>query len=277
VPTEDELTILLDELLASVDKYVAQPYWAARDYLVGVRAGQLPFDAQRFANDIAPLIEIAVSWQQLANDGTHAHFLKHCKTRVRHSTDFRGTVFELLTASRVALSGAKWGWAEDRELIASHHGGVVDFWVTESEGTVAVECTTRHQEVELDLRHVQQAVDDKARTKFADLSYLPQPVARSVIFYELTRSGFVEPAVRQTVDELLLPDSVGAVCLTWRELFDVDGGYSLHPRFHWLGKPVPVCSLAVEVRFRGQVFVRKHVEPEPLFGLWGPEETIGKD
>lgn len=275
--TEDELTTLLDELLAKADKNVARPYWAARDYLVGVRAGQLPFDAQRFANDIAPLVEVALSWQQLANDGTRDRFLNHCKTRVHHSTDYRGTVFELITASRVALSGVKWDWAEDRDLIAGHHGGVVDFWVTESDRTVAVECTTRHPEVALDLRHVQQAIDDKARTKFADLSYLPQPVARSVIFYELTRSGFIEPAVRQTIGGLLLPDAVGSVCLTWKELFNVDGGYSLHPRFQWLGEPVPVCSLAVEVRSRGQVFVRKYVEPEPTFGIWGPEEQIGED
>lgn len=277
MPTEDELTALLDELLVNVDKYVAQPYWAARDYLVGVRAGQLPFDAQRFANDIASLVEVAVSWQQLANNGTHDRFLNHCKTRVSHSTDYRGTVFELLTASRVALSGAKWGWAEDHERIANHHGGVVDFWVTGSDGTVAVECTTRHLEAELDLRHVQQAVDDKARTKFVDLSYLPQPVARSIIFYEITRPGFVEPPVVQIVDKLFLPDSVGAVCLTWRELVNVDGGYSLRPRYQWLGEPVPVSSLAVEVRSRGQIFVRKYVEPEPTFGIWGPEEKIRED
>jgi hypothetical protein len=35
--------------------------------------------------------------------------------------------------------------------------------------------------------------------------------------------------------------------------------------------------LAVEVNFRGQVFVRKYVEPEPMFGIWGPEEKIGED
>lgn len=277
MPTEDVLTALLNGLLSSVDEYVAQPYSAARDYLVGVRTGLLQFDAHRFANDIAPLVEVALSWQQLADEGARVHFLNHCRTRVRHSTDFRGTVFELLTASRVALGGAEWSWAEDRGLTANHDGGVVDFWVTEPEGTVAVECTTRHPEVELDLRHVQQAVDEKARTKFADLSYLPQPVVRSVIFYEVTRSGFVEPAVRWTVDRIHLPSSVGALCLAWREMIDVDGGYSLRPRYEWLGEPVLICSLAVEVRSRGQVFVRKYVEPEPVFGMWGPEEKIGQE
>jgi hypothetical protein len=277
VATEDILNALLDELLVNVDDYVAQPYWAARDYLISVRAGQLPFDAQLFANDIAPLVEVALSWQQLANDGAQVRFLNHCKTRVHHSTDFRGTVFELLTASRVVLSGAKWGWAEDSKLIGNHQGGVVDFWVTESSGTVAVECTTRHPDVMLELKHVQQAVYDKAQNKFTDLSYLPQPVARSVIFYELTRSGFVKPPVEEIIDGLILPNSVGAICLTWRELFDVDGGYSLHPHFQWLGEPVAVCALAVEVRSHGQIFVRKYVEPEPTFGIWGPEEKIGED
>ena len=272
---EDVLTAFLDGLLSAADEHVASPYWEARDQLLRVRAGQLQFDAQWFANDVAPLLEVASSWQQLVNDGARGRFLSHCRTRVRHSTDFRGTVFELLTAARVALGGAEWGWAEDRELTADHHGGVVDFWVIGPDGTVAVECTTRHPQVELDLKHVQQAVDDKARTKFSDLSYLPQPVARSVIFYEVTRLEFVEPAVLRTIDGLSLPDSVGAVCLAWRELVEVDGGYSLRPRYQWLGDCLPICSLAVESRPRGQVFVRKYVEPEPTFLCAGPEETVG--
>lgn len=272
---EDVLTALLDGLLSAVDEHVALPYREAREKLLRIRAGQLQFDAPWFANDVAPLLEVAFSWRQLANDGARGRFLNYCKTRVRHSTDFRGTVFELHTAARFALGGAEWGWAEGRELTAGHHGGIVDFWVTGPDGTVAVECTTRHPQVELDLKHVQQTVDDKARTKFADLSYLPQPVARSVIFYEVTRCGFVEPAVLRTIDDLSLPNSVGAVCLAWRELVAVDGGYSLRPRYQWLGDCLPLCSLAVESRSRGQVFVRKYVEPEPAFLCAGPEETVG--
>jgi len=155
---EDELTDLLNELLVNADMHVARPYREACDHLVAVRAGHLPFDPQKFTNDIASLVEVALSWKQLANVSAHNHFRDHCKTRVSNSSNYLGTVFELLIAFRIALSGAKCDWAEDRRLIANHRGSVVDFLINGFGETVAVECTTRNPKAKIDLKHIQQAI-----------------------------------------------------------------------------------------------------------------------
>lgn len=268
--TESILKAFLQGVLQGSDDAVRRPFRDACDYLASVRRGETVFATLRMALECAPLVEMACAWTLLRGEDARVNFLMHCQSRVRHSTDFRGTIFEMLMASRF-LTYDSWNWAESPDTTRKVAGGLVDFWVGTSEGTVAIECTSRHPGTALELKHLQQAVDDKSQHKFRDLSYLPQPVARTAVYYEATRTDFTPPSVLDTLDDLALPSSVGGVAVTWRELVPVEGGHCLRPRYEWKGRSISVRSLAVEIRNR-VLFVRNYVEPEPSFTITGDVE-----
>jgi hypothetical protein len=252
----------------------------AHDTMIAISRAHKKPSSSDFMRDVYPLLEIAVQWRGLKEEGKLTNgFLKQAKERLKHIQNFYGTTFELDMASRCLLSGWPIRFVEN----SGKGDKQIDFIFYKNEKAVGIEClskrlTGRYSPENMTLERIQDDIDEHAK-KFRPkhITRLGVALDERVIVVEITRSDYRFP------DELLVdlgkttvPGDLDGIVYTWREEIIEGENRSIRARYRPVGGTIQAYfSTTYAAEFRGGTFfIRNYVEHEPTWGAWGPVETM---
>jgi hypothetical protein len=237
-------------------------------------------EQSEFIKDIYPLLEISVQWDALKIQKNECFkvFLEKCKQRVKTQSNFYGTIFEIDMASRGVLSNWDIEFVEDY----SKEGKQIDFVFYERNNhnkVTGVECLSkRYSENKLTVEKINENIKEKAK-KF-DPEYIDRlgiPLDQKLLVIDITMANYSLPRILSDLEKLKLSHKLDGLILTWREDI-IDGeNHSLRTKYKTFGnidKTYFSTTYAAEIHKGPVFFLRKYVELEPTWGIFGPEESL---
>lgn len=241
---------------------------------------------KELAEDIYPLLEVSIPWQRLKHAGKFpTYFLEHYRPRVRTKKPgiYYGSIFEIKIASFCLLSGYNVTFTEDYE----DENKQIDFVLHQGSQlqTIGVECTSKRLTKNLTTEKIKQAIKEKAK-KFKPeyiehlCEKLKTAVDEKLLVIDITRDSYSTPRILGDLGDLdkkVASSPFDGVTLVWTEDIQEEENHSLRPKSKIIGAGLwftPEIATEIRVTPDGSVlFTRKYVEPEPAWGVWGPEET----
>jgi hypothetical protein len=239
---------------------------------------------KELTEDIYPLLEVSVPWKRLKDSGKlPPYFLEHYRRRVKTPGNYYGSIFEIKIASFCLLSGYNMIFTEDYE----EENKQIDFvlYVGSQQRTIGLECTSKRLTINLTCKKIEQIIKDKARKfkpKYIDhlCEKLGTGLDEKLLVIDVTRDNYLKPRVLANLNDLdkkVGSSALDGVTLVWTEDIPEGEDHSLRPKSKFIRAGLcfnPEIATEIHVTPDGSVlFTRKYVEPEPAWGVWGPEET----
>jgi hypothetical protein len=149
-----------------------------------------------------------------------------------------------------------------------------------------VECTSKRLTKNLTLEKIKQTIEEKAeKLKTEHIDHLCKKLGtrldKKLLVMEVTRDKYSPPPMMlggfNDLDKEVANSVFDGLTFVWTEDIMEEGNHSLRPKSKIIGAGLwftPEIATEIRVTPDGSVlFTRKYVEPEPAWGVWGPEET----
>ncbi|TSA54755.1 MAG: hypothetical protein D4R38_01820 [Dehalococcoidia bacterium] len=247
------------------------------------KGNRKPF-SKEFIRDVYPLLEVSMQWQILKgrNELTQ-EFTEKCKKRVvQKQSSYYGTIFEIDVVTRCLLAGWQLLLVEDNSAPEKQ----IDFIFSCGDDIVGVECLSkRYSEGSLSIDKLNKDIKEKGK-KFKEeymdrlITRLGKPLDKRALIIDITTSTYSQPSILKELEKTRLSSNLDMVIYTWREDVAEGENHSLRVKYNAYGnsdREYFSATFAAEFHVNNGepvFFIRKYVEPEPIWGQFGPEESV---